>query len=152
MPNSNGTINFYQILLFIVPGLVIFYVRSNFITGRQPSHSENILTYLVLSVIYYGLTIPLIEQALTIREPWIARAFVWIALTLIGPCLFGALSRCSSAKRMDELGRRQAQSQPCPCHTCCMGLEVCQNSSGRPVCNVRLPPPDGVRVFFGKTH
>lgn len=98
MPNFNGTINFYLIILFIVPGFVIFYVRSNFITGRRPSHSENIITYLVLSVIYYGLTIPFIDQALTIREPWIARAFVWIALTLIGPACLGLFLGAAAQK------------------------------------------------------
>jgi hypothetical protein len=83
--------NFYILLFFIVPGLVIVYVRSRFISGRTPSHTENILGYLVLSLLYYSITLPFMEQAFTIREPWIARAAVWIALTLIGPAIFGLI-------------------------------------------------------------
>jgi uncharacterized protein DUF6338 len=79
------------LLLFIVPGLVIVYVRSRFISGRTPSHTENVLGYLVLSLLYYSIILPFIEQALVVREPWIARAAVWIVLTLVGPALFGLL-------------------------------------------------------------
>jgi hypothetical protein len=30
-----------------------------------------------------------IEQALSIKEPWVYRALIWVALVLIGPALFG---------------------------------------------------------------
>jgi hypothetical protein len=83
--------NLYLLLFLIVPGLVIVYVRSQFISGRTPSHAENVLGYLVLSLLYYSIILPLIEQALSIREPWVARAAVWIVLTLVGPALFGLL-------------------------------------------------------------
>ena len=81
----------YLILAFIVPGLVIFFVRSKFITGRRPTHAENILTYLVLSVGYYALTIPFVQGALSLREPWFAIAGIWILLTLLGPAVLGLL-------------------------------------------------------------
>jgi hypothetical protein len=45
--------NLYILLFFIVPGLVIVYGRSQFISGRTPSHTENVLGYLVLSLLYY---------------------------------------------------------------------------------------------------
>jgi Family of unknown function (DUF6338) len=83
--------NLYVLLFLIVPGLVIVYVRSRFISGRAPTHSENALGYLVLSLSYYSIILPLIEQALSVREPWIARAAVWISLTLAGPAVFGLL-------------------------------------------------------------
>jgi hypothetical protein len=83
--------NLYILLFFIVPGLVIVYVRSQFISGRTPTHTENVLGYLVLSLLYYSIILPFIEQALSVREPWVTRAAVWIVLTLVGPALFGLL-------------------------------------------------------------
>jgi hypothetical protein len=81
----------YVLLFFVVPGLVIVYVRSRFISGRTPSHTENVLGYLVLSLLYYSIVLPFIEYALSIREPWAARAAVWIVLSLVGPAVFGLL-------------------------------------------------------------
>lgn len=98
MVNFWGIDNFYLILTFIVPGLIIFYVRSKFITGRTRSHTENILSYLVLSLVYYALIIPIIEVALSIRHPWGIRALIWICLTLIGPALLGFLLGAEAQK------------------------------------------------------
>src|ERR1700680_1506987 len=81
MPDFKGVENLYIILAFIVPGLVVVYVRSRFITGRSPSHIENVLSYLTLSLLYYALTLPFIEPALNVKGPWIARAAIWIYLT-----------------------------------------------------------------------
>jgi hypothetical protein len=81
--------NFHLVLLFIVPGLVALSVRSKFITGRTPSPTENVLSFVVLSLVYYSLTILFIERALAVREPWLASAIIWISLILVGPALFG---------------------------------------------------------------
>jgi hypothetical protein len=89
VPDLKGTDNFYLILAFIVPGLVIVYIRSRFISGKTPSHTENILGYLVLSLLYYTFTLPFIQLGLSIQDPWQVRAAIWIGLTLIGPALFG---------------------------------------------------------------
>lgn len=96
MPDFNGIENLYLILFFIVPGIVIVYVRSRFITGRMPSMSENVLSFLVLSLVYYSLTIPFIEELSSIKEPWKLRALTWVCLTLIGPAILGfILGLCS---------------------------------------------------------
>ncbi len=89
MPDFKEIDNFYLVLAFIVPGLVIVYARSRFISGRTPSHTENILGYVTISLVYYALTLPIIEFVLSIEKPWVARAAVWILLTLVGPALFG---------------------------------------------------------------
>ena len=91
MPDFKNVDNIYLILFFIVPGLVIVYVRSRFISGRVPSHTENALGYFVLSILYYSFVLPIIEWALNIRDPWIERAAVWLGLTLLGPAVFGFL-------------------------------------------------------------
>ncbi len=89
MPDFKGLQNFHMILFFIVPGIVIVYVRSRFITGRMPSISENVLSFIVLSLIYYSLTALFIEQALGFKEPLFIRAAIWSGLILIGPAAFG---------------------------------------------------------------
>jgi hypothetical protein len=98
MPNFNGIENFHFLLLFVVPGLVALFIRSRFITGRTPSPTENILGFVVLSLVYYSLTVLFVERALAVQEPWLARALVWIFLILIGPAIFGFLLGVAAQK------------------------------------------------------
>ncbi len=89
MPDLRGIENFHLIILFVVPGLIALFVRSRFIAGRTPSIKESLLIFVVLSLFYYSLTVAFIEKALSIHEPWIARASIWISLILVGPAAFG---------------------------------------------------------------
>jgi hypothetical protein len=89
MLDFKGIENFHLMLLFVVPGLVALFVRSKFITGRTPSPSENVLSFVVLSLVYYSFTILFVEKAFGVQEPWAARAGVWVLLILVGPALFG---------------------------------------------------------------
>jgi len=98
MPDFKSVENLQLILLFIVPGIVALFVRSRFIAGRVPSTKENLLVYVVLSLFYYSFTIFFIEPALSIREPWIAQALVWILLILIGPAAFGFILGVAAQK------------------------------------------------------
>lgn len=98
MPDFKGSENLQLILLFIVPGLIALFVRSKFITGRSPSPTENVLIFLVLSLVYYSLTIIFIEKALSVQEPWLARALIWILLILVGPAVFGFLLGVAAQK------------------------------------------------------
>ena len=94
----NNVDNLQLVLLFIVPGLVALSVRSKFITGRSPSTTENIFTFVVLSLVYYALSVFFIEKVFTIQEPWLARALAWILLLLIGPAVFGFLLGVAAQK------------------------------------------------------
>lgn len=89
MPDFHELENLYLVLVFIVPGVVALFVRSKLTTGRSPSFKENLMSFLVLSLVYYSLIVIFIEQALSVREPWLARAGVWILLILVGPAAFG---------------------------------------------------------------
>jgi hypothetical protein len=91
MPDLKGVSNLYLIFGFIVPGLVIVYVRSRFITGRAPSNTENIVSYFALSTLYYALTLPISEWALTIQGPPTARVVIWIGNIFLGPALLGLI-------------------------------------------------------------
>jgi Family of unknown function (DUF6338) len=88
----------YLALFFVVPGIITLFVRSRFITGRTPSIKENVFAFFVLSLIYYSFTILFIEQALAVREPWLLRAAIWIALVLIGPAVFGLILGIAAQK------------------------------------------------------
>lgn len=103
MPDFKGPENFYLILVFIVPGIIALSVRSKFITGRTPKPSENLLTFLVLSLVYYSLTIFLLQGALSVREPWLARALIWVLLILIGPAIFGFVLGIAAQKEWAAL-------------------------------------------------
>jgi len=98
MPDFKSVENLQLILLLIVPGIVALFVRSRFIAGRVPSTKENLLVYVVLSLFYYSFTIFFIESALSIREPWIAQALVWMLLILIGPAAFGFILGVAAQK------------------------------------------------------
>jgi Family of unknown function (DUF6338) len=63
-----------------------------------PSTKENLLTFLILSLIYYSFTILFIEQALLVREPRLLRAAIWIALILVGPAVFGLVLGIAAQK------------------------------------------------------
>lgn len=47
--------NILFILFFIVPGLIISFIRSLFIKNRIPTNSEKILYYFTISMIYHAL-------------------------------------------------------------------------------------------------
>lgn len=55
MPDMKGLANVQLIIAFIVPGLIITYVRSRFITGRMGKLSEDALAHLTLTVVYCGV-------------------------------------------------------------------------------------------------
>lgn len=90
MPELNSFDSLYLILGFLVPGLVVLFVRSQFVTGRRPSHSESVLSYLTISVIYYALALPLLHLALSTRGAWQA-PLAWFSLILVGPAGLGLL-------------------------------------------------------------
>jgi len=98
MPDFKGVENFQLILLFVVPGLVALFVRSRLIAGRAPSTKENLLIFVVLSLFYYSFIIFLIEPALSIKEPWIAFAIIWILIILVGPAVFGFILGVAAQK------------------------------------------------------
>jgi Family of unknown function (DUF6338) len=89
MPDLKDAEYLPLVLLFVVPGLVASFVRSRLIAGPTPSTKENFLIFVVLSLFYYAFIVFLIQPALSVREPWIARAAIWILLLLVGPAIFG---------------------------------------------------------------
>ena len=67
VPDFKGIENFHLVLFFIVPGLITVFVRSRFIAGRRPSHTEQLLSYLVVSLMYYTITLPYVMRVLALQ-------------------------------------------------------------------------------------
>lgn len=78
-------------LYLCAPGLVLVYFRSTFLTGRMPTGSEAVLTYVTLSVIYQAALLPFtnltIDKSLGARLPTIA----WCGIIFVAPAIAGAL-------------------------------------------------------------
>jgi hypothetical protein len=48
-----------------------------------------VVTYIALSVLYYGLAAPVVEYVLSIREPGRAKIFAWLGLNILLPAAIG---------------------------------------------------------------
>ena len=86
--------NLYLILFFLVPGFIVLFVRSQFVTGRRPTRSATFLSYLTVSLIYYALALPFIGLVLSAPTPgkgWPLAAWLagWFALIIVGPAILG---------------------------------------------------------------
>src|SRR3546814_764891 len=85
----------FLLLAFAVPGLVIEFVRSQFITGRVHKGPEKLLHYLTLSAVNYAVFSWAIYLAIT--SDYLARhdglaALTWLLVILVGPAFLGVLS------------------------------------------------------------
>ena len=85
MPDLMFLENIYLALLFFVPGLVVLFVRSQFVTGAKFPQSAALLPYLAISVIYYALAFPLFDFVVAIDEPTYAKILAWFSLVLRDP-------------------------------------------------------------------
>ncbi len=90
--------NLYLILVFIVPGFIILFVRSQFITGRISSNSkEAILSYLTITVIYGSLVFLLVDLTSLTLMP--ASGLIWFCLFIfLVPIALGLLLGINSQK------------------------------------------------------
>ena len=87
---------FYLLVGFLVPGLIITFIRAQFTTGRVQSQQEFLLAYVALSLIYYAVALPISHLVPLSRWPFApgelaAKVAIWIGWTLIGPALFGVV-------------------------------------------------------------
>lgn len=82
----------YLTLAFLTPGLIIVYIRSQFITGRIPKPNEQVFTYLALSGLNYGLFSWLIYGVVYSEwfksHPW-ASALAWFFFIFLAPAFIG---------------------------------------------------------------
>lgn len=76
-------------LALLVPGALIIYIRSQFITGRRRPHSEEFLSYAIVTLLYLAIFLPIFE-AIYDRGASPGQAWaMWVVLILIGPIAIG---------------------------------------------------------------
>src|ERR1700730_2592568 len=91
MPDIKSIQSIYLVLGFVVPGMVIAFVRAQFLTGRIQTLSESIVNYIALTVLYYGIAAPFVEYVLSFDEPGRAKIMAWLALIIIVPAIVGLI-------------------------------------------------------------
>lgn len=77
-------------LFFVVPGIVALYVRAQFLTGRMPPLADGIVAYVILSLIYHAIILP-IYGTVFFRSTFQWKAGAWLLLLFILPASIGAL-------------------------------------------------------------
>ena len=112
MPDPESLDDLYFILGFLVPGMITLFVRSQFVTGRNPPHTAALLSYLTVSVVYYALALPFVDAVLSISEPGYAKALSWFALVFAGPIVFGVLLGLNAQKGLLRRGLRWCHLYP----------------------------------------
>jgi len=118
MPDLKNIESIYLVLAFVVPGMVIAYVRAQFLTGRIRTFSDNVVAYLAVTVLYYGVTAPLVEYVLSIRDPGRLKIFAWLGLIILLPAavgfLLGVLEQRDVVRRfLQRFGINPIHTTPC---------------------------------------
>lgn len=90
MPDMKDWANVQLVIAFIVPGLIISYVRARFITGRMEKLSDSMLGYVALTVVYYGFALPFVHGIVTLPPGWMNN-LAWWAVVIVGPAVLGLL-------------------------------------------------------------
>ena len=91
MPDIKSIDNVHLVLVFLVPGLVALFVQSQFATGKNPTPTAAVLSYLTVSIIYYALVIFLVDYVLSIKELGFGKVLVWFCIIFVGPVVLGLL-------------------------------------------------------------
>ena len=103
--------NFYKILALLIPGVVILYVRIQFLTGRYVPTTDQLLNYAAVSLVYYGIVftlVPVVSKFSTINPLTItsAQVILWLAILFVGPVICGILLGIGAQKNWIRLAFR----------------------------------------------
>lgn len=79
------------ILGYVVPGLIILYVRAQFLTGRIAAHKDALLSYFTLSIIYLAIVNAGLAVVTGSSAPLHEQTHYWLPILLVGSVIFGAL-------------------------------------------------------------
>lgn len=74
-------------LLFVVPGLIIAYVRSLFLTRALPTLAEGVAGYIILSLLFHAVLFPFAIDIY--MAPVRQNACMWFFILFILPSLIG---------------------------------------------------------------
>jgi len=80
------------ILGYVVPGLIIIWVRAQFLTGRVGPHKDALLSYFTLSAIFLALAQAVCTLITGSDAPLHDQTRYWQAITLGGAAVFGVVA------------------------------------------------------------
>lgn len=86
IPDSEQMKNF---LLFVVPGIVILFFRSKFLSGRMPKPAEGILSYAAITSAYHAFFFPITDYFLSNPAQSLLNGFIWLLFIFVMPMLVG---------------------------------------------------------------
>lgn len=75
----------YNVVALLAPGFIVTFVRNQFLTGRTRTISETTMEYIIVSVVFYALAIPLIPHLSWMTDD------KSILLVLVLPALIGII-------------------------------------------------------------
>lgn len=104
MLNLASLNNLPLVLVWLVPGFIIMYVRSQFLSGRIPPQSEMLLPNLTISFIYIALVYPFADFILQRSQHTGIDVLIWLALIFGVPVVFGLLLGWTSKWMLDKPG------------------------------------------------
>ena len=87
----------YLALTFLVPGLIVLFVRSQFVTRRNMARPADFLPYLTVSIFYYACVYVVVYPfahfdafIAWMHEPG-SKVLAWFVLIFLGPALLGGV-------------------------------------------------------------
>ncbi|UFN49332.1 DUF6338 family protein [Roseomonas sp. OT10] len=83
---------------FLVPGLVALWIRAQFLHGRVVVSKDTMLTFVALSLVWYGISAPFMTWVGDLGSSPYIRSGAWFFWTVLGPALFGALLGLNASK------------------------------------------------------
>jgi hypothetical protein len=94
----NSIEQIYLVLVFLAPGLITLFVRSQLIAGRRPKTFEYAVEYIIVSTLYFAVFLPFVELVLATREPAWLRAILWALMLAIFPASIGLILGAGTQK------------------------------------------------------
>ena len=91
MLNSDLLDHYSLVALLLVPGLIILFVRAQFVPKRTRPQFQPLLSYLAISLAYHAIALPFADLLLVSSRPSRTDALAWFAYLFAVPAMLGFL-------------------------------------------------------------
>ena len=88
--NSLTLDKLYLALGCLVPGMIVLFIRSQFVRGQSPRSSTAILHYFSVSIIYFAVALPVLNYWI-VPSSQSFNMLSWLLLIFVGPVILGIL-------------------------------------------------------------
>lgn len=91
MDNMLSAENLRLFWMFTMPGIIVLYIRVQFLAGRLPKIGDGLVAYLVVSVLYHALLFPIARPLYGVNVDDLLGGVLWFLYILVGPAFAGLL-------------------------------------------------------------